>query len=249
GVIIILNSSMHRKVYSVVLLGIIMTLLAACGSGGNNTSVEDNQESEEVTNISIGLDPYAYATVPAYLSQVILEQEGYNVEIEEAEVGILYQALSSGDIDVFVDVWRPNLHESYIEEYDDKFETAGVLFSEMPLGIAVPSYMEDINTIEDLAENADLSDNALYAIEPGSGMALNTNRRIENEDRNDMEIGTTPEFAEESPTANTLYSNMNLSIDMVEKWLVSMDEGKEPRELAEIWVEENQDIVNEWLDK
>src|SRR5690625_3206009 len=90
---------MHRKVYSVVLLGIIMTLLAACGSGGNNTSVEDNQESEEVTNISIGLDPYAYATVPAYLSQVILEQEGYNVEIEEAEVGILYQALSSGDID------------------------------------------------------------------------------------------------------------------------------------------------------
>src|SRR5690625_2068245 len=179
---------MHRKVYSLVLLGIIMTLLAACGSGGNNTSVEDNQEAEEVTNISIGLDPYAYATVPAYLSQVILEQEGYNVEIEEAEVGILYQALSSGDIDVFVDVWRPTLHASYIDEYDYAFVSLGVFFSDMPLGIAVPSYMEDINTKEDLAENADLFDNELYAIEPGSGMALTTNRMIENYDMNDFEI-------------------------------------------------------------
>src|SRR5699024_1920538 len=181
---------MHRKVYSVVLLGIIMTLLAACGSGGNNTSVEDNQESEEVTNISIGLDPYAYATVPAYLSQVILEQEGYNVESEEAEVGIVYQALLSGDIYVFVVVWRPNLHESYIVENDDTFETAGVFFSDMPLGIAVPSYMEDINRIEDLAENADLFDNELYAIERGSGMALTTNRMIVNYDIIDFEIST-----------------------------------------------------------
>src|SRR5699024_10457406 len=140
--------------------------------------------------------------------------------------------------------------------------------------------------------------------EPGSGMAVSTNRTIEDNDMNDVEITenstaamltqvettidnvepiafnawrphpmfvrcdikfvedprvtcnlddiellTTHEFAEESQTENTLYSNMNLSIDMVEKWLVSMDEGKEPRVLAEIWVEENQDIVNEWLDK
>jgi|SRR5699024_8705933 len=292
---------MQNKFYIVVIIGLLM-LLAACGSNENEESVSN--DAEEVTDITIGLDPYDYATVPAYLSQVILEEEGYNVEIQEAEVGILYQALSTGDIDVFVDVWRPNLHESYLEEYDDTFETVGVFFSDMPLGIAVPTYMEDINTIEDLAENADLFDNELYAIEPGSGMALTTDKMVEDYEMDDfkiinsstaamlaqiettidneepivfnawrphpmfvrfdikfledpqdtwklddIEIGATPEFAEESPTANTLYSNMNLSIDMVEKWLVSMDENKDPRELAETWVEENQETVDDWLEK
>ncbi|WP_246366957.1 glycine betaine ABC transporter substrate-binding protein [Paraliobacillus salinarum] len=252
----------------------------------------------------MGLDPYDYATVPAYLSQVILEQEGYNVEIEEADVGILYEALSTQGIDAFIDVWRPNLHESYLEKYDDTFETAGTIFSDMPLGIAVPTYMEDINSIEDLAKNADLFENEVYAIEPGSGMALTTNAMIEDyemdefevknsttaamltevqnsiddkepiafnawrphpmfvrfdikfleDPRNswkldDIEIGVTPSFEEDSPTAHTLFSNMDLDIDMVEQWLISIDEGKTPRELAETWVEENPDTVDQWLEK
>ncbi|CQR45926.1 Glycine betaine/carnitine transport binding protein GbuC precursor [Paraliobacillus sp. PM-2] len=279
-------------------------LLSACGSDENNSTAENEQNTDEVTDISIGLDPYDYATVPAYLSQVILEQEGYNVEIEEADVGILYKALSTQGIDAFIDIWRPNLHESYLEKYDDTFETAGTIFSDMPLGIAVPTYMEDINSIEDLAANPDLFNNELYAIEPGSGMALTTNAMMEDygmdnfkvknsttaamltEVQNsidnkepiafnawrphpmfvrfdikflddplnswkldDIEIGVTPSFEEDSPTAYTLFSNMDLDIGMVEQWLISIDEGKTPRQLAETWVEENPDTVDQWLEK
>ena len=250
-------------------------LLAACGSDEKEKKSENKGEDEEITEISIGLDPYDYATVPAYLSQTILEKEGYDVHIEEADVGILYEALSTGDIDAFIDVWRPNLHEAYLEKYDETFVTAGTFFSDMPLGIAVPNYMVDINSIEDLAENADEFDNTVYSIEPGSGMALTTDKMLEDykmdnfevqnsstaamlaqvesaidkeepiafnawrphpmfvrydikflEDPrdswklDDIEIGVTPDFEKESPTAFTLFSNMNVSIDMVEEWLM-----------------------------
>ncbi len=126
--------------------------------------------------------------MPAYLSQVILEQEGYTVDIEEADVGILFESLSTQGIDAFIDVWRPNLHGSYIEQYDDTFVTAGKIYSDMPIGIAIPSYMDDINTIEDLASNAELFNNEVYAIEPGSGMALTTNTMIEDYEMDDFTV-------------------------------------------------------------
>lgn len=68
--------------------------------------------------------------------------------------------------------------------------------------------------------------------------------------KDDVEIGVTPDFENESPTAFTLFSNMKLDLDMVEDWIMSIDEdGKEPRELAEEWVEANNEIVNKWLEK
>ncbi len=285
----------------------MLVVLSACGSDDkeNTEGNTENQKVEENKAISIGLDPYDYSTVPAYLSQVILEQEDYEVEIVEADTGVLYEALSSQDIDAFIDIWSPNLHAEYLEKYGDSIVTAGTLFNDMPFGVGVPSYMEDINTIEDVVDNPELFDNEIYAIEPGSGMALTTikmtedyemdefdiqnssvaamlqqlDNKIEKKEgiifnawrphpmfvrhdiklledprdswkKDDVEIGVTPEFEESSPQAFTLFSNMKLDLDMVEDWIMAIDEdGKEPRELAEEWVLENEDIVNEWLEK
>lgn len=279
--------------------------MAGCSNSENKADTDNGDKaSEEKSTITVGLDPYNYSTVPAYLSQVILEQEGFNVEIEEAEVGILYQALANKDIDAYIDVSRPRLHASYLKKYDDQFETAGKLYTDLPLGIAVPKYMEDINSIEDVKENADLFNHTIYAIEPGSGMGQTTvsmlkeykmdSFEIQNSSTaallakikqatekekpiafnawrpnpmfvkfdikfledprdswnfDDVEVGVTPDLKEESPTSYTLFSNMSLDLDMIEDWIISMGEGKEPRELAEIWVKNNQDTVDEWLEK
>lgn len=294
-----------QKSLTMLLIALVMAVLTltACGSDKKETDL-GKQNNGEKTDIAIGLDPYDYATVPAYLSEVILEQEGFDVEIVEADVGVLYEALSSQDIDAFIDIWRPNLHESYLEKYGDTFVSAGTLYSDMPLGMAVPSYMEDINTIEDVAANPELFNNEIYAIDPGSGMAYTTEVMVEDyemtdfeiknsstaamlsqvetvmeseegiafnawrphpmfvrydikflEDplgswkKDDVEIGVTLELEKESPTAFKLFSNMKLSLDMVEVWLLGIEDDKTPRELAEEWVEENQDTVNEWLEK
>jgi glycine betaine/proline transport system substrate-binding protein len=282
----------------------LLFLVACGGNDGATKETEEDEGTEEKTELAIGLDPYDYSTVPAYLSKVILEQEGFDIHIEEAEVGILYQALSDGEIDAFIDVWSPNLHKDYLDKYGDSFEIAGTLYSDMPMGIGVPSYLEDINTIEDVADNPELFNHEIYAIEPGSGMAITTEEMVETyemdefdvqnssvaamlaqvesvmddeeaiafnawrphpmfvrfdikliEDPRDtwkndnVEIGVTHELKDEAPTAYTLFQNMELTLDMVEVWIMELDEGKPLNELAEEWVEENQETVDQWLEK
>jgi len=278
------------------LIGAMLSLLlVACGE------TEGNEEKNELL---IGLDPYDYSTVPAYLSQYILEQEGIDVKIEEAEIGILYEALSNQKIDAFIDVWSPNLHKDYLEKYSESFEIAGTLYSDMPFGMAVPSYLEDINTIQDVADHPELFDHSVYAIDPGSGMARTTEEMVEtygmddftvqnssvaamlaqvdtaiqNEEaivfnawrphpmfvrfdikfledplntwkNDDVQIAVTPTLKEESPIAYKLFSNMELTLDMVEEWIMQLDEGKSVEELAENWVNENQETVDKWLEK
>ena len=296
-----------KRIFIFGLIGAMLSLLlVACGETNdeNERTTKDEGVIEEKTELSIGLDPYDYSTVPAYLSQIILEQEGFEVKIEEAEIGILYQALSNQKIDAFIDVWSPNLHKDYLEKYGETFEIAGTLYSDMPFGMAVPKYLEDINTIQDVADHPELFDHKVYAIEPGSGMAMTTEEMVETyemddfkvqnssvaamlsqvesmikkeeaivfnawrphpmfvrfdikflEDplntwkNDDVQIAVTPNLKEESPTAYKLFSNMELTLDMVEEWIMQLDEGKSLRELAEEWVEENQETVDKWLEK
>lgn len=296
-----------KRIFIFGLIGAMLSLLlVACGETNdeNERTTKDESVIEEKTELSIGLDPYDYSTVPAYLSQIILEQEGFEVKIEEAEIGILYQALSNQKIDAFIDVWSPNLHKDYLEKYGETFEIAGTLYSDMPFGMAVPKYLEDINTIQDVADHPELFNNKVYAIEPGSGMAMTTEEMLETyemddfkvqnssvaamlsqvesmikkeeaivfnawrphpmfvrfdikflEDplntwkNDDVQIAVTPNLKEESPTAYKLFSNMELTLDMVEEWIMQLDEGKSLRELAEEWVEENQETVDKWLEK
>jgi len=301
-----MNHSTKRISSNGLIVAMLALLLVACGDTDDKNEGTGNDKSGtgEKTKLSIGLDPYDYSTVPAYLSQVILEQEGFEVEIEEAEIGILYEALSNQTIDAFVDVWSPNLHKDYLEKYSESFEIAGTLYSDMPFGMAVPQYLEDINTIQDVADHPELFNNKVYAIEPGSGMAMTTEEMIktygmddfkvqnssvaamlaqvdtmfEKEEAivfnawrphpmfvrfdikfledplntwksDDVQIAVTPNLKEESPTAYKLFSNMELTLDMVEEWIMQLDEGKPLRELAEVWVEENQETVDKWLEK
>ncbi|TMN23254.1 glycine betaine ABC transporter substrate-binding protein [Lentibacillus cibarius] len=302
--VIISSASLARKL--VWLSVTLMLVLSAC-DGDQKQESKSNQESQnedEQKTISIGLDPYDYATVPAYLSKEILEQVGYEVEIEEGQVGILYEALSNEGIDAFIDIWSPNLHSSYLKKYKNDFEVAGTLYSEMPLGVAVPTYMEDVNAIPDLKKYQDKFDGQVYAIDPGSGMAQTTKKMVEaynmqdfeiknsstaamlaqaestmadkggvvfnawrphpmftrldikflDDPKNvwkldDVQIGVTDDLKEQSPTAYTLFSNMKLTLDMVEKWQIGLSEEKEPEELAKAWVKNHQDKVDKWLEK
>lgn len=303
GVIIkIANSAIKLGLISVALI----LVLSACSNDEKKSgSSQENLDEDEQTSISIGLDPYDYATVPAYLTKEILEQVGYEVEIQEGQIGILYEALASEDIEAFIDIWSPNLQSSYLEKYEGDFEVAGTLYSEMPLGVAVPTYMEDINSISDVKKHPEKFDGKVYAIDPGSGMAKTSKKMVEtyqmdefeiqnssvapmlaqvkkatrNEEGvvfnawrphpmfskfdikflddpknvwklDDVQIGVVKDLKEKSPTAYKLFSNMKLTLKMVEKWQISLDsEEKEPEELAETWVKENQDKVNKWLEK
>lgn len=100
-----------------------------------------------------------------------LEDAGYDVSVEEiSEAGVLYEGLASGDIDVYLDGWLPITHATYMEEYGDQLETLGTWNENAVLTVAVPSYVDGIDSLTELNDNAELFDNRIVGIEPSAGL-------------------------------------------------------------------------------
>ncbi|MGJ9425719.1 glycine betaine ABC transporter substrate-binding protein [Nesterenkonia halotolerans] len=144
--------------------------LTACGGGGEDEENGDASEGEGGGTITLGIIPsWTDGLSMAYLWQGILEDEGYDVEIEEInDAALLYTGVAEGDIDVYPSAWPEVTHADYMEEYGDDVEDLGAYYEGAVLTFAVPEYSE-INSIEELNDNAEDFDNRVVGIEPGSG--------------------------------------------------------------------------------
>ncbi|WP_449355119.1 glycine betaine ABC transporter substrate-binding protein [Virgibacillus natechei] len=175
-----------RKQKRILVLLAVITLtivLAACGNSDENNQNNDAQGSEDNNNndeidlgeeeLQLGTDDYVSNTVNSYLAKLLLEEIGYNVEVSQTDVGVQYTGLADGTTDVIVGGWLPYTHASYWEEYQDDLEKISTVTEEVVLGLAVPSYMEDINSIEDLKDNTNNIGEQLEweitGISPGAG--------------------------------------------------------------------------------
>ena len=127
---------------------------------------------DDLGTINLGFLPsWTDGLSMAYLAQDQLEKMGYTVEFEELnEAGPLFTALARGDVDVFPSAWPEVTHAAYMEQYGDDLEDLGAYYDGAVLTIAVPTYMEDVNSIEDLVGCADRYDGEIIGIEPGAGL-------------------------------------------------------------------------------
>jgi glycine betaine/proline transport system substrate-binding protein len=95
---------------------------------------------------------------------------GYTVNVQEiAEAGLLFEALASGDIDLYLDAWLPVTHKSYMDEYGDRLEQIGAWNENAALTVAVPAYV-DVTSLADLNASADLFGGKIVGIEPSAGL-------------------------------------------------------------------------------
>lgn len=137
--------------------------LTGCSSDGGDASASDKKITIAVFN---GWDEGIAASE---LWAAILDEKGYDVELEYADVAPVYSGLSSKDYDVVLDTWLPSTHADYIEEYGDDLVDLGYWNDEAKLTIAVN---EDapIKSLDELADNADTFNNTITGIEPGAGL-------------------------------------------------------------------------------
>ncbi|MGP9489268.1 glycine/betaine ABC transporter substrate-binding protein [Arthrobacter sp. MYb224] len=138
--------------------------LTACGNdGGNEAAGEDKKLNIAVFN---GWDE---GIASSELWKAVLEEKGYEVELTNSDVAPLFEGLSSGDYDLTTDVWLPVTHASYLEDYGDEIEDLGAWNTESRLTVAVN---EDapIDSLDELAANADKFNNRIVGIEPGAGL-------------------------------------------------------------------------------
>ncbi|GAB3213859.1 glycine betaine ABC transporter substrate-binding protein [Marinactinospora thermotolerans] len=152
----------------------LVLLAGACGSGEGVATGPQDEGGDTAKQISIGLIPWEEDIAVTNLWKVILEEKGYEVEVQSVDVAPVYQGVAQGDIDLYLDTWLPTTHADYWEQYGDDMEDLGVWYDNASLKLTVPSYVEDVDSIEDLKGRADEFGGEIIGIESGSGLVRTT---------------------------------------------------------------------------
>jgi glycine betaine/proline transport system substrate-binding protein len=162
-----MHTRTRRTALATTALGLTVAL-AACSSG--DPADGDRLENGDLSTVSIGVHSgWDEGIAVSALFSSMLEDEGYTVESQEADPGVVYTGLTGGDFDVNFDMWLPSTHADYLEQYGEEMEQLGVWYDEAKLTIAVN---EDapITSLDELAEHADEFDNRIVGIESGAGL-------------------------------------------------------------------------------
>lgn len=138
------------------LLLLAAILLVACG----------NKNENEIKLIYVN---WAEGIAMTNVAKILLEENGYEVNMKNADVAPIFASLSRGNADVFMDVWLPTTHEDYMKQYSASLEVLGNNFDDARIGLVVPAYV-DINSIEELNDHKDKFKSEIVGIDAGAGL-------------------------------------------------------------------------------
>lgn len=194
-----------RKTIAATSAAALALSLAACSD--NDSDSDASGSDGDKGTITLGYLPsWTDGLSTAYLLENKLEAAGYDVEHEElTDAAVLYAGLANGDIDIYPSAWSEKTHEQYMDKYSNDIEDLGSYYDNAILTWAVPEYMEDINSIEDLkGKSADFND-TVVGIEPGAGLTEASKKAIEDygldEDGYNLSTSSTPAMLSELQTA------------------------------------------------
>lgn len=161
------------KLLSIFMAASILLLATACG----NSQKSDREE------VTILYPNWAEGIALTYLSKVVLEEKGYDVDLINLEPGLIYGELSKDNSkgDLFLDAWLPHTHKEYWADYGDKLVKLGEAFSGGTTGLVVPGYVT-INSIEELNAHRDRFGGEIIGIGSGAGIHASTLQAIEEYD-------------------------------------------------------------------
>ncbi|MFG2891620.1 ABC transporter permease/substrate binding protein [Streptomyces sp. NPDC048248] len=155
---------------SVAMVGVVVLALLAGGMGflGKDGGAKGTTDGNG-RPVSLGYVNWDEGKATTYLWKEILEQRGYKPKVQALEAGPLFAGQARGDIDVQSNAWLPTTHASYWKKYQDKLEDLGTWYDKTSLEIAVPSYMKDVKTLDDLKGKSGELGGKITGIEPGAG--------------------------------------------------------------------------------
>jgi glycine betaine/proline transport system substrate-binding protein len=164
-----------------------LSLTTAPGAATETQAVAELPAPEphpELPPIRIGWTAWSDAEVVTNIARRILEERmGYRVELVMADIGIQYQGLTSGDLDVMLMAWLPVTHANYWERISGDVVNLGPLYTRARLGWAVPTYVpeEQLSSLADLANPGVQEElrGEVQGIDPGSGLMQASERAIE----------------------------------------------------------------------
>ena len=72
--------------------------------------------------ISIGYINWDDGIALTYLTEVILEQQGYHVVLKNADPAPIYATMARGKVDLLMDAWLPATQADYMKQYGKNLE-------------------------------------------------------------------------------------------------------------------------------
>src|SRR5699024_1246940 len=107
-------------------------------------------------------------------------------------------SVADGSADFHASGWLPTTHKDYWEKYKDDLVKVNETLDKAPLALAVPDYVEDINSIEDLKENKDFAksvNNEIIGIDAGAGIMESTKTALDEYKLDDWKITSSTQSA------------------------------------------------------
>jgi len=264
-----------------------------------------SSDSDEKGTVKFGLPPWPGVTVKSEVVKIVLEDMGYEVELNSLDAGVVYAQMAEGELDVCLAGWLPVTHEAYWEEYGDSLEMVNINVDTTWLGIAVPTYVYDagVTTIYDLEDYASEFDNRIVGIEPGAGISksVETAKEAYGLDSIELLFSSTPsmmaevdsaidddewvaftiwephsafamfdiakleddqgifgggdvvytiarnDFADDFPEVYEFLQKFAVDPDVQSAWILQYSDLNRPAaEVAQEWVDNNQDLISEW---
>jgi glycine betaine/proline transport system substrate-binding protein len=134
------------------------------GKGGNDAKGKDAGKT-----VNLGYFPWDEAIATTYLWDNLLEDRGYKPKIKQLDPGPLYTALAQGNMDVQFDSWLPTTHAQYMKKYGSRLTDVGKWYGPTSLELSVPSYMKDVNSLDDLKKHKGEFKGKIIGIEASAG--------------------------------------------------------------------------------
>lgn len=195
------------------LMLILSMMLVACGGADsgenanegspaneNNTAVDQNNDELALgqRNLTLPYVAWARETISTFMLANLLEQVGYEVDVRQVEAGPMFSSVANGSADFHTSAWLPATHAHYWEEYEDNLVKVNQVLDKAPLALTVPSYVTDVNTMEDLKTNTAFGEAVnwtIIGIDGGAGIMENTRKAIEEYGLDNWNLVTSSETA------------------------------------------------------
>ncbi len=139
----------------------------------------------EGKTLRIGWTAWSDAEAVTNVAKQLLEQKlGYKVELVMTDIGLQYQGVAKGQLDIMLMSWLPTTHKAYWDKLSTEVVDMGILYDNAKLGWAVPAYVpaSELNSIADMKkpEVQKKLKNQVQGIDPGAGLMKASETALKN---------------------------------------------------------------------
>jgi glycine betaine/proline transport system substrate-binding protein len=292
-----------KKELSLILVLLMVAVLTACGSGESNSEQAGTEPGVSDKELMIGQINWAENIAVTNMWKAILEDKGYSVKLNVLDMGATMKGLESGSLDASLEIWLPVQDAIYLEKFQDTINfSESTWFDNAKVGLVVPTYLEEVNSVEDLNKHKELFNGEIVGFDPGAGTMEVTEKLIEDYNlefglvassepamlseigkavknekpivsplwsphsvfsKYDLKFLEDPQntfggvekihhatrlgFEEDYPEVSEWFKNWKMDDQQIGELINYVESANDPLEGAKKWVEENQELIGEWV--